>query len=140
MRQNCNSCTNRRCLSLAAAAQQQARAKMSHPPGNETSPYIPIVSLHNSRSYSIKSLNQIHADDADRSTANAVMSATRKSDSLHVVFGDSTSSDLPYVWLRDNCQCSQCFSEGALGRKLLMQDLDLDVKPALISVSLLFFH
>lgn len=65
------------------------------------------------------------------------MSATRKSDSLHLVFGDGTSSDLPYIWLRDNCQCAQCFSEGALGRKLLMQDLDLDVKPALISVSLI---
>ncbi|XP_063612454.1 gamma-butyrobetaine dioxygenase-like isoform X1 [Penaeus indicus] len=99
VRQSCNACTNRRCLSLAAAAQQQARVKMSHPP------------------------------------ANAVMSATRKSDSLHLVFGDGTSSDLPYIWLRDNCQCAQCFSEGALGRKLLMQDLDLDVKPALISES-----
>ncbi|CAH1797490.1 unnamed protein product, partial [Owenia fusiformis] len=35
----------------------------------------------------------------------------------------------PYVWLRDNCQCSKCFHPVSLARLLLLADLKLDDKP-----------
>ena len=39
------------------------------------------------------------------------------------------SHQFPAIWLRDNCQCSKCFSEHAQARLVLMRDLDLDMKP-----------
>lgn len=35
----------------------------------------------------------------------------------------------PYVWLRDNCQCEQCFHESAKSRILDWTKFDLNVKP-----------
>ena len=34
----------------------------------------------------------------------------------------------PSIWLRDNCQCPQCFNEHAQARLVLMKDLDLEMK------------
>ena len=36
----------------------------------------------------------------------------------------------PAIWLRDNCQCSKCFSEHAQARLVLMRNLDLNMKPS----------
>ena len=35
----------------------------------------------------------------------------------------------PYVWLRDNCQCEQCFHPSLYTRLLLVTNLDLDIAP-----------
>ncbi|KAI8507040.1 Gamma-butyrobetaine dioxygenase, partial [Branchiostoma belcheri] len=35
----------------------------------------------------------------------------------------------PYVWLRDNCQCQQCFNPDSHARLLLMADLDVRISP-----------
>ena len=35
----------------------------------------------------------------------------------------------PWLWLRDNCQCSKCFHPDALNRKGSMDQLDLTAKP-----------
>ncbi|XP_022082911.1 gamma-butyrobetaine dioxygenase-like isoform X2 [Acanthaster planci] len=35
----------------------------------------------------------------------------------------------PYVWLRDNCRCSECFSPPSLQRMSKMSDLDPEVMP-----------
>ncbi|XP_063867001.1 gamma-butyrobetaine dioxygenase-like isoform X1 [Scylla paramamosain] len=85
--------TQKRGVSLAAAAYQQAAARQHEAP------------------------------------ACSVASAVAKDDILTVKFGNGTEGQLPFVWLRDNCQCPQCFSVEALGRKLLMDDLDIDVHP-----------
>ena len=44
-------------------------------------------------------------------------------------------SMFPTSWLRDNCQCNNCFNHQAEGRSLLMQDYD--VNPAIKDVSVL---
>ncbi|XP_064120347.1 gamma-butyrobetaine dioxygenase-like isoform X1 [Macrobrachium nipponense] len=49
-------------------------------------------------------------------------------DSVTVKFGDGSESPMPYVWLRDNCRCPDCYSNEALGRKYLLTDLDVDVQ------------
>ncbi|XP_038077327.1 gamma-butyrobetaine dioxygenase-like [Patiria miniata] len=37
---------------------------------------------------------------------------------------------IPYVWLRDNCRCSECFYPSASQRLMKMTDLDPDVIPS----------
>ncbi|XP_072277928.1 gamma-butyrobetaine dioxygenase [Pyxicephalus adspersus] len=39
---------------------------------------------------------------------------------------DGGQSLYPYVWLRDNCQCPQCFLQSAKARKLPIEDLDVN--------------
>ena len=35
----------------------------------------------------------------------------------------------PSVWLRDNCQCNECFDSSSRQRKLLLRHLDAEIKP-----------
>ncbi|NP_001120574.1 gamma-butyrobetaine dioxygenase [Xenopus tropicalis] len=39
---------------------------------------------------------------------------------------DGGQSVYPFVWLRDNCQCPQCFLHSAKARKLPIEDLDVN--------------
>ncbi|XP_025977553.1 gamma-butyrobetaine dioxygenase isoform X2 [Dromaius novaehollandiae] len=40
---------------------------------------------------------------------------------------DGSESRFPCVWLRDNCQCPDCFLDSAKARKLLFEDLDVNI-------------
>ncbi len=40
----------------------------------------------------------------------------------------------PFVWLRDCCQCPQCFHPVSNGRLLLLRDVSLDVTPDVVEV------
>lgn len=66
--------------------------------------------------------------------SSVVWAEPRKDEILQVKFGDGTDGYLPFVWLRDNCQCPQCFSEQAQGRKLLPDDLSLEAHPKTVKV------
>lgn len=50
-------------------------------------------------------------------------------ESLKLKFNDGTVGTAPFVWMRDNCQCSTCFDKVAQGRKSLLQDIELNVRP-----------
>ncbi|KAM4017121.1 gamma-butyrobetaine dioxygenase isoform 1-T3 [Anomaloglossus baeobatrachus] len=39
---------------------------------------------------------------------------------------DGGQSLYPYVWLRDNCQCPECFLHSAIARKLPIENLDVN--------------
>lgn len=51
------------------------------------------------------------------------------SEAIKVDFIDGTSSEFSNLWLRDNCQCPNCFHKIALGRNFLMEDLKVDLHP-----------
>lgn len=42
---------------------------------------------------------------------------------------DGNHSVYPYAWLRDNCQCPQCFLSSAKARKFAIKDLDVNISP-----------
>lgn len=44
-----------------------------------------------------------------------------------VKWEDGSESSYPSVWLRDNCQCPLCFLPSAGARRLLFEDLDVNV-------------
>lgn len=48
---------------------------------------------------------------------------------IKVTFADNSKGTLPFLWLKDNCQCPACFDKVALGRNFLMQNLDIDIHP-----------
>lgn len=53
---------------------------------------------------------------------------------LKIHWGDSKTDLYPFIWLRDNCQCPQCFESSSRSRKLLLQDLSRDVHPIAVEV------
>ncbi|XP_004644181.1 gamma-butyrobetaine dioxygenase [Octodon degus] len=46
---------------------------------------------------------------------------------MQVVWDDGGESLYPAVWLRDNCQCSDCYLDSAKARKLLLEALDVNI-------------
>lgn len=42
---------------------------------------------------------------------------------------DFRKEKFPFIWLRDNCTCSKCFHPVSKARNVLMNDLNLDLKP-----------
>ena len=56
-------------------------------------------------------------------------------DTIAVTWDIRVTTEFPAVWLRDNCQCPQCFHESAIARNIVMNTLDVDIKPAELKVS-----
>ncbi|MPC41954.1 Gamma-butyrobetaine dioxygenase [Portunus trituberculatus] len=54
--------------------------------------------------------------------AAGVRTADARKEMVEITFTDGSSSFFPYCWLRDNCQCPQCFDSDALCRKLTLED------------------
>ncbi|KAJ0001866.1 hypothetical protein NQD34_001662 [Periophthalmus magnuspinnatus] len=47
---------------------------------------------------------------------------------LQVEWEDAGHSVYPFTWLRDNCQCPMCTLQSAQARKLLVGDLDVNIR------------
>ncbi|XP_078576344.1 gamma-butyrobetaine dioxygenase-like [Branchiostoma floridae x Branchiostoma japonicum] len=52
------------------------------------------------------------------------------SETVEVEWSAGGVDRFPYIWLRDNCQCSECFQSDLNKRLVLTSELDLDVAPA----------
>lgn len=46
---------------------------------------------------------------------------------MQVFWQDGSESLYPAVWLRDNCQCPDCYLDSAKARKLLIEALDVNI-------------
>jgi len=62
-----------------------------------------------------------------------VATSTMGDRSLTLKWADGTSSDFHYIWLRDNCACAECKHPDAWERLLDNVELDLDVRPKVVS-------
>ena len=57
------------------------------------------------------------------------VSAVNASDKrwLEVRWEDGRTTEHPYLWMRDNCTCSDCYHPTTLSRRFLMRNLDVDL-------------
>lgn len=56
---------------------------------------------------------------------------------LVVVRDDSGNGfEFPIIWLRDNCQCSECYNSETFARIIDWDNFDFDVKPETVDVRL----
>lgn len=46
---------------------------------------------------------------------------------MQILWHDGTESFYPAVWLRDNCQCPDCYMDSAKARKFLVESLDVNI-------------
>ncbi|KAK8372846.1 hypothetical protein O3P69_011309 [Scylla paramamosain] len=54
---------------------------------------------------------------------------------LQVRWEDSSVESYPYIWLRDNCQCPNCYHPFSQARRVMLKDLDLSVACVDVKVS-----
>lgn len=55
---------------------------------------------------------------------------------VNVTWQDNTSNVYPYIYLRDNCQCPECFFKDSSQRLVdVVRDVDINVKPAKVEMS-----
>ena len=76
--------------------------------------------------------NESSSEDSDDGESSAYISVHWKDLGDLEALGNIW--EYPAVWLRDNCQCSKCYSKHANARLLLIKDLDVDVTPNQLSV------
>ena len=66
---------------------------------------------------------------------SVITNADLNSRNVDVKFSNGETHSYPLVWLRDNCQCHDCFEPKALGRSFLMDGLNLQDKPSNMTTS-----
>lgn len=54
---------------------------------------------------------------------------------VYIHWKDAQHDEYSWVWLRDNCQCLKCYNVVAKNRMMLMQDLDVNIKPLKIATN-----
>ena len=79
-----------------------------------------------------------HATAAQWKTSSSAVQNVHKNDDspmLHVIWSDNTSSRFPFVYLRDNCQCPECFHESSLQRTYdSIAHLNMEIQPERVDV------
>ena len=63
-----------------------------------------------------------------------------KSECVELKWTGKESYQYPYLWLRDNCQCPNCYNASSKSRRLLMRDLSPKSAPEEIKVSICFSY
>jgi len=53
---------------------------------------------------------------------------------LEVTWNDGEQTSYPYIWLRDNCQCSVCFHAPTATRRVHFHNTDFNVMPQNVEV------
>jgi gamma-butyrobetaine dioxygenase len=55
-------------------------------------------------------------------------------DALEIRWTSGDSSVLPYLWLRDNCDCNDCRVEQTSEKKFMIKDVAADIVPAVVEL------
>ncbi len=48
---------------------------------------------------------------------------------LTLTAADGSRLDFPFAWLRDNCQCPECFHPISMARNVLLRNVPVDIRP-----------
>ena len=57
-----------------------------------------------------------------------------KEDSVIVLTGLKNQYDLPFLWLRDNCQCDECRIAETQEKQFLLHTVPVDISPKSVKI------
>jgi gamma-butyrobetaine dioxygenase len=66
---------------------------------------------------------------------NQVLQAESLGASIRLSWNDADHAEFPFIWLRDNCLCSECRHPEALERTVDTVELDVEIRPATVNVN-----
>ncbi|XP_038048397.1 gamma-butyrobetaine dioxygenase-like [Patiria miniata] len=81
------------------------------------------------RSHLYRYIAELNRLNVDRGTAIVSTSHVLDDQCLKVTWTDGQSQLFPYVWLRDNCQCKQCYQASLNSRTFSFTSLDVEMIP-----------
>ncbi|XP_068228654.1 gamma-butyrobetaine dioxygenase-like [Palaemon carinicauda] len=93
-----------------------------------------LSTLDKSVKVSCQFSTQTHSTVEIEQKSIEITTATNDEEFLEVKFTDGTQGDYPYCWLRDNCQCSQCYDHTSFTRRLVLDDWSDEDKPIDVQV------
>ncbi|MDE2662596.1 MAG: TauD/TfdA family dioxygenase [Gemmatimonadota bacterium] len=64
----------------------------------------------------------------------SISSIAQNGDALTAVWSDGTRTDLPYLWLRDNCGCGECSVEQTTEKRFHVFRVPSDLRPATVAI------
>ena len=103
--------------------------------------YLPVVFSHAKQNYSQNFIG-ISNQPARFSTSvnpepiSVTVNNNYESECVELKWTGKESYQYPYLWLRDNCQCPNCYNASSKSRRLLMRDLNPKSAPGEIKVSM----
>ncbi len=65
---------------------------------------------------------------------HSISSVAENGDGLATVWQDGARTDLPYLWLRDNCGCSECRVEQTTEKRFHLFRVAVDLRPRQVTV------
>ncbi|MBU2676067.1 MAG: TauD/TfdA family dioxygenase [Gammaproteobacteria bacterium] len=65
---------------------------------------------------------------------DANVRVTCGSDAVEIAWSCGSRSTLPYLWLRDNCDCSDCRIEQTSEKKFMLTEVPVDIAPADVEI------
>lgn len=71
----------------------------------------------------------------ERDSVGIVSVVPGKSSSARIIFDDNRTADFKYIWLRDNCKCSQCVHESTRQKLLDTPAIDVNIKPERVNIN-----
>ena len=111
----------------------------SHKPRLQYSPDVVVFS--NAKQYHSRNFMGISSHLARFSTSvnpepiSVTVANNYKSECVELKWTGKESYQYPHLWLRDNCQCPNCYNASSESRRLLMRDLNPKSAPGEIKVS-----
>lgn len=84
----------------------------------------------------IKYAGQHYKEKSSSASSNHLISAVSTgSDSVAIGWTDGSSTKFHNIWLRDHCQCSQCYNSTTYQKEFNILDVPLDIKPINVSLN-----
>ena len=65
----------------------------------------------------------------------AISAVSADNEAVDISWADGSSTKFHHIWLRDHCQCKQCYNSATYQKEFNILDVPLDTKPANVSIS-----
>ena len=65
----------------------------------------------------------------------AISAVSTDNDAVSISWNDGSSTKYHNIWLRDHCQCKQCYNSTTFQKEFNILDVPLDVKPTSVSIT-----
>ena len=83
----------------------------------------------------IKSKARCSSQQSATAAPLAISEVSAESDTVNISWADGSSTRFHNIWLRDHCQCKQCYNSATYQKEFNILDVPLDIKPANVSIN-----
>ena len=79
--------------------------------------------------------SQQYKEKSSSTSYHVISAVTSDSETVWISWTDGSSAKFHNIWLRDHCQCSQCYNSTTYQKEFNILDVPLDIKPIDVSLN-----